>query len=60
MRPDGRANVLAMMRDVVARPSQIRSLARIAADAFAARTAMTRVRRRLGPHFGLLEHADGV
>ena len=60
MRPDGRANVLAMMRDVVARPSQIRPLARIAADAFAARTAMTRVRRRLGPHFGLLEHADGV
>jgi adenosylhomocysteine nucleosidase len=60
MRPDGRANVLAMLREVVARPSQIRPLARIAADAFAARTAMTRVRRRLGPHFGLLEHADGV
>jgi hopanoid-associated phosphorylase len=60
MRPDGRANVLAMMRDVVARPSQIRPLARIAADAFAARTAMTRVRRRLGPHFGLLEHGEGA
>ena len=60
MRPDGRANVLAMMRDVMARPSQIRPLARIAADAFAARTAMTRVRRRLGPHFGLLEQAEGA
>jgi len=59
MRPDGRANVWAMMRNLVARPSQIRPLALIAADAFAARTAMTRVRRRLGPHFGLLDHAAG-
>ena len=59
MRSDGRANVLAMMRNVMARPSQIRPLARIAADAFAARTAMTRVRRRLGPHFGLLDHTTG-
>jgi adenosylhomocysteine nucleosidase len=58
MRPDGRANVLAMMRNVMARPSQIRPLAQIAADAFAARNAMTRVRRRLGPHFGLLDHAQ--
>jgi hopanoid-associated phosphorylase len=56
MRSDGRANVLAMIRNVMARPSQIRPLARIAADAFAARTAMTRVRRQLGPHFGLLDH----
>jgi adenosylhomocysteine nucleosidase len=59
MRPDGRANVWAMLRELVARPSQIRPLARVAADAFAARTAMTRVRRRLGPHFGLLDHAFG-
>ena len=57
MRPDGRADVWAVMRDLVARPSQVRPLARIAVDAFAARTAMTRVRRRLGPHFGLLDHA---
>jgi hypothetical protein len=59
MRPDGRANVLAMIRNVMARPSQIRPLARIAADAFAARAAMTRVRQQLGPHFGLLEHTTG-
>jgi adenosylhomocysteine nucleosidase len=57
MRPDGRANVWAVMRDLVARPSQLSPLARIAADAFAARAAMTRVRRRLGPHFGLIDHA---
>jgi adenosylhomocysteine nucleosidase len=57
MRPDGRANVFAVMRDVAFRPSQLTPLARIAADALAARAAMVRVRRRLGPHFGLLDHA---
>jgi adenosylhomocysteine nucleosidase len=56
MRPDGRANVSAVVRDLVARPSQISRLARVAADAFAARSAMVRVRRRLGPHFGLIDH----
>ena len=57
MRPDGRANLFAVMRDLMARPAQLCPLARIAADAFAARAAMARVRRRLGPHFGLLDHA---
>jgi adenosylhomocysteine nucleosidase len=57
MRPDGRANVWAVMRDLVMRPSQLTPLARIAADALAAQAAMTRVRRRLGPHFGLVDHA---
>lgn len=56
MRPDGRANVWAVMRDLMARPSQLSPLARIAIDAFAARAAMTRVRNRLGPHFGLMDH----
>ncbi len=55
MRPDGRADVSAVLRDLMARPSQLTPLARIAVDAFAARTAMIRVRRRLGPHFGLLD-----
>jgi len=54
MRPDGRANVSAVLRDVMARPSQLSPLARIAVDAFAARAAMVRVRRLLGPHFGLV------
>ncbi len=57
MRPDGRPNVSAVLRDLVARPSQLSPLARIAVDAFAARAAMVRVRRRLGPHFGLMDHA---
>jgi hopanoid-associated phosphorylase len=57
MRPDGRANIWAVMRDLLARPSQLSPMARIAADAFTARTAMNRVRRRLGPHFGLMDHA---
>jgi adenosylhomocysteine nucleosidase len=56
MRPDGRANVWAVIRDLMARPAQLSPLARIAVDAFAARTAMARVRRRLGPHFGLVDH----
>jgi adenosylhomocysteine nucleosidase len=57
MRPDGSANIWAVMRDVLIRPSQLSPMARIAADAFTARAAMNRVRRRLGPHFGLMDHA---
>jgi adenosylhomocysteine nucleosidase len=56
MRPDGRPNVSAMLREVMARPSQLSPLARIAVDAFTARAAMNRVRRDLGPHFGLIDH----
>ncbi len=55
MRPDGRPNVPAMLRSVAARPSQLSRLARIAVDAFAARSAMNRVRRNVGPHFGLMD-----
>ena len=57
MRPDGRPNVSAMLREVMTRPLQLSPLARIAVDAFTARAAMNRVRRDLGPHFGLLDHA---
>jgi hypothetical protein len=57
MRPDGRADVSAVLRDLIARPSQLSPMARIAVDALAARAAMVRVRRRLGPHFGLMDHA---
>jgi adenosylhomocysteine nucleosidase len=56
MRPDGRANVPAMLRNIAARPSQLSRLARIAVDAFTARAAMNRVRRDIGPHFGLMDH----
>jgi hypothetical protein len=56
MRPDGRPNVSAMLREVMTRPLQLSPLARIAVDAFTARAAMNRVRRDLGPHFGLMDH----
>jgi nucleoside phosphorylase len=55
MRPDGRADTRAMMRDVIARPSQLSPLARIAVDALAARSQMLRVRRLLGHSFGFAE-----
>ena len=54
MAPDGRADV-GVLRDLIARPSQLSPLARIAVDAFTARVEMLRVRRLLGPHFGLGE-----
>jgi hypothetical protein len=57
MRPVGRPNVSAMLRNIAARPLQLSRLARIAVDAFIARTAMNRVRRDIGPHFGLLDHS---
>ena len=55
MRPDGGANAWAVLRDVVARPSQLMSLVRVAVDAFAARAELLRVRRLLGPHFRLAD-----
>jgi hopanoid-associated phosphorylase len=57
MRPDGRADIWAVMRDLLGRPSQLRPMLRIATDAFIARAAMHRVRRQLGPHFGLMDLA---
>jgi adenosylhomocysteine nucleosidase len=54
MAPDGRVNALAILRNILTRPSQIASLARVALDAFVARSEMHRVRQRLGPHFGLV------
>jgi adenosylhomocysteine nucleosidase len=57
MRPDGRPDVPAMLRNIAARPSQLSRLARIAVDAFAARAALKRVRRDIGPHFGLMDHS---
>jgi adenosylhomocysteine nucleosidase len=51
----GPTNVSALLRDLVARPAQLSPLARVAADAFAARAELLRVRRLLGPHFGLTD-----
>jgi adenosylhomocysteine nucleosidase len=55
MRPDGRADTRAMMRNIIASPSQISPLARIAMDAFTARAQMHRVRELLGHSFGFAE-----
>jgi adenosylhomocysteine nucleosidase len=55
MNADGRTNVPAILRELIARPSQISRLARIALDAFVARSEMQRVRQLLGSHFGLTE-----
>jgi adenosylhomocysteine nucleosidase len=55
MNADGRTNVPAILRELIARPAQLSRLARIAVDAFVARSEMLRVRQLLGPHFGLTD-----
>ncbi len=54
MRPDGGTNVMAVLRELIAGPSQLSSLLRVTYDAYAARRALLRARRLLGPNFGLL------
>ena len=54
---DGGADIWAVLRNLIAHPSQLSLLARVAADAIAARAELLRVRRLLGPHFGLAEFA---
>jgi adenosylhomocysteine nucleosidase len=55
MRPDGRADTMGVLRDIIAHPSQLLRLTRIALDALTARAEMARVRQLLGPHFGLMD-----
>ena len=50
-----RADGAAVLRDLIGRPSQLSRLVRISLDAFIARSEMLRVRRLLGPHFGLTD-----
>ena len=54
---DGGADIWALVRNLVAHPSQLSLLARVAADAITARAELLRVRRLLGPHFGLADFA---
>jgi adenosylhomocysteine nucleosidase len=49
----GRADGLAVLRELFVRPSQLPRLVRISFDALIARTEMQRVRRLVGPHFAL-------
>jgi adenosylhomocysteine nucleosidase len=51
MAPGGSADVSAMLREILTRPSQVSPLMRLAADAIAARAALVRLRRALGPSF---------
>jgi adenosylhomocysteine nucleosidase len=63
MRNDGSTEVWPVLRELMARPSQITRLARLVFDAFAARTELQRVRQLLGPHFGFaapLQHRNGA
>lgn len=60
MRPDGKADILAVIRSLVSQPRQILALLRVVADARAARTALFRGRRLLGenlsyPHYDELQ-----
>jgi adenosylhomocysteine nucleosidase len=50
-----RADSIAVLRDLAARPAQASRLIRIMVDAFIARSEMQRVRRLLGPHFGFAD-----
>jgi adenosylhomocysteine nucleosidase len=52
-----RADSVAVLRELIARPSQLSKLIRISLDAFIARAEMQRVRQLLGPHFGLTDLA---
>jgi adenosylhomocysteine nucleosidase len=51
MAPGGATDVSAMLREILARPSQVSPLMRLAADAISARAALVRLRRALGPSF---------
>jgi adenosylhomocysteine nucleosidase len=55
MRSDGATDASAVLRALVAAPSQTLCLMRVAVDAFLARLALQRGRRMLGPGFGLFE-----
>lgn len=54
MRPDGGTSVAAVIRELLMSPSQISGLLQLAYDGYAARRALLRVRRLLGPDFGRL------
>jgi hopanoid-associated phosphorylase len=55
LRPDGRPDMPAVLRSVLNRPHQISALVRVGLDTRAARAALVRARRLLGPGFGLIE-----
>jgi hopanoid-associated phosphorylase len=58
MRPGGGTSVMAILRELFARPSQLSGLMRVALDAYTARNALLRVRQMLGPGFGYIETGE--
>ena len=58
MRPDGGTSITAIMRELISGPSQLSGLLRVAFDAYAARRALLRARRLLGPDFGFLSLSE--
>ncbi len=58
MRPDGRPDVLAVLRSLCQQPRQLFALLRVVADAHAARTALFRGRRRLGDNLSFPGHGE--
>jgi len=57
---DGTPDLSAVMRSVLAQPSQLNSLVRLALDARAARATLTRLRSRIGSGFGLHDLGDAL
>jgi hypothetical protein len=55
VRPDGSTDAAAVLRALMATPSEAFGLIRLAADACLARNALQRGRRMFGPRFGLAE-----
>jgi hopanoid-associated phosphorylase len=58
--PDGGTNLSAILREVLAKPAQVLPLLRIAGDAYAARSALLRLRRLLGPGFGISDTGENA
>jgi hopanoid-associated phosphorylase len=55
MQPGGGTSVMAVLRALMARPSELAGLLRVCVDAYTARSALLRARRMLGPHFGFAD-----
>jgi adenosylhomocysteine nucleosidase len=58
--PAGIADISPVLREIMARPSQLAAFVRVAVDAYLARSALLRVRRIVGPNFGFPELMDST
>jgi adenosylhomocysteine nucleosidase len=59
LRPGGGTSLTAILREILTKPAQVLPLLRIAGDAYAARSALMRLRRLLGPGFAVSEPRQG-